>query len=325
MTRQKEEEFQVGDMPNLSGYIAIVTGGNSGIGYETTLQLANHGARVYIASRSQTRVDAAIKTMKTGNNGLDIHFLKLDLQDLQSIKTTVEEFSRKETRLDILINNAGIMACPFELTKDGHELQWQTCFLGHHALTMCLLPLLHSAAQKSSSNDRVRIVNVSSDAAASMGLDSINYKDPNMADLRGVTAPWKRYGHSKQASIIAAKAITDRYRDKGITAYSLHPGIIKSNLQSHDTSFLGMLTRAAIRVMPTLSPADGARTSLYCATSPSASLFAGRYFIPFGKIGTKENKWLDDAKAVNGLWTLATNQLKDHGFVIEDIGGNVDG
>ncbi|KAL7905076.1 hypothetical protein GGI35DRAFT_483935 [Trichoderma velutinum] len=108
MTRQKEEDFQVADMPNLSGYVTIVTGGNSGIGYETTLQLASHGARVYIASRSKTRVDAAIKAMKTGNSGLDIHFLKLDLQDLQSIKTTAEEFSKKESRLDILINNAGV-------------------------------------------------------------------------------------------------------------------------------------------------------------------------------------------------------------------------
>ncbi|KAL6824713.1 hypothetical protein J3E69DRAFT_381586 [Trichoderma sp. SZMC 28015] len=321
MTRQKEEEFQVADMPNLSGYVTIVTGGNSGIGYETTLQLANRGARVYIASRSKTRVDAAIKAMKTGNSGLDIHFLKLDLQDLQSIKTTTEEFSQKEPRLDILINNAGIMACPYELTKDGYELQWQTNFLGHHAFTMCLLPLLRSAAQSSHSRDRVRIVNVSSDAAISMGPDSINYKDPNLADVKGVTASWKRYGHSKQASIIAAKAITDRYKALGITAYSLHPGLIKSNLQSHDTSFLGMLSRTAMRIFPTLSPLDGARTSLYCATSPNAPSSAGRYFTPFGKVGTKENKWLDDAKCVDRLWTLATNQLRDHGFVIDDNAG----
>lgn len=134
----------------------------------------------------------------------------------------------------------------------------------------------------------------------------------------------RRYGHSKQASIIAAKAITDRYEASGVTAYSLHPGLIKSNLQNHDPSFLGMLSRAAFKIMPSLSPADGARTSLYCATSPNAYSYAGRYMVPFGKLSTKENKWLDDAKAVNGLWTLATNQLKDHGFVIESIGGNND-
>lgn len=133
--------------------------------------------------------------------------------------------------------------------------------------------------------------------------------------------PRKRYGHSKQASIIAAKAITDRYKAIGITAYSLHPGLIKSNLQSHDTSFLGMLSRTAMRIFPTLSPLDGARTSLYCATSPNAPSYAGRYFTPFGKVGTKENKWLDDAKCVDRLWTLATNQLRDHGFVIDDNSG----
>ncbi|GFP56254.1 short-chain dehydrogenase/reductase ARMGADRAFT_1018437 [Trichoderma asperellum] len=103
-----EEEFQIGDIPDMTGYVAIVTGGNAGIGYETTLQLAKRGARVYIASRSKDRVDQAIAAMSKDEKGLDISFLKLDLQDLQSIKCTVEEFLSKETRLDILINNAGV-------------------------------------------------------------------------------------------------------------------------------------------------------------------------------------------------------------------------
>ncbi|KAM4057620.1 hypothetical protein HRG_014439 [Hirsutella rhossiliensis] len=109
------------------------------------------------------------------------------------------------------------------------------------------------------------------------------------------TAPWKRYGHCKQASIIAAKALTDRYSSSGITAYSVHPGIIQSNLQSHDTSVIGALSRMAMRIAPTSSAVDGARTSLYCATSPKAIEHAGFF----------EN------------WPK--KQLKDHGFAMQDL------
>lgn len=242
----KSPEFQISDIPNLNGHVAIVTGGkqnkynhnsslgrgssfeqilihlistgNSGIGYETTFQLALRGARVYIASRSRDRVSEAILSMqKTGGGGkgecsLDIHFLKLDLEDMESVKTAAYEFMQMESRLDILINNAGvcdpcqmplsvlsltpkaaqIMASPYRLTKDGFEAQWQVCFLAHHALTLSLLPLLRStAAQHHPSNgDRVRIVNVSSDAAFVFGPKEINEDDPNMAHLTGRTAPW---------------------------------------------------------------------------------------------------------------------------------------
>ncbi|KAI8669492.1 hypothetical protein NCS57_00764500 [Fusarium keratoplasticum] len=315
----KTEEFHISEIPSLHGYVAIVTGGNSGIGYETTLQLAKRGARVYIASRSQDRVNKAISDMKHDAGPLDLHFLKLDLQDLQSVKTTAGEFMSKEPRLDLLINNAGIMACPYELTKDGFEIQWQTCFLSHHALTLSLLPVLLAAVQASGNMNRVRVVNVASDGAFLMGPKSINYDDPNMMSLTGATAPWRRYGHCKQASIIAAKAITDHYRPSGIMAFSVHPGIIKSNLQSHDASFLGILTRTAVKIAPTSTPLDGARTSLFCATSPRAVSAAGLYLIPFGKVDPRANRWLKDDEAVEKLWQLASSQLKRHGFAIEDL------
>ncbi|RSL73585.1 hypothetical protein CEP53_000669 [Fusarium sp. AF-6] len=315
----KTEEFHISEMPSLHGYVAIVTGGNSGIGYETTLQLAKRGARVYIASRSHDRVNKAISDMKHDAGPLDLHFLKLDLQDLQSVKVTAAEFMSKEPRLDLLINNAGIMACPYDLTKDGFEIQWQTCFLSHHALTLSLLPVLLAAVQASGNMNRVRVVNVASDGAFLMGPKSINYDDPNMTNLTGATAPWRRYGHCKQASIIAAKAITDRYRPSGIMAFSVHPGIIKSNLQSHDTSFLGTLSRTAMKIAPTSTPLDGARTSLFCVTSPRAVSAAGLYLIPFGKVDPRANKWLNDDEAVEKLWQLASGQLKRHGFAIEDL------
>ncbi|OBS25132.1 hypothetical protein FPOA_05667 [Fusarium poae] len=316
-----EPPFEVRDIPSLRGYIAIVTGGNSGIGYETTLQLALKGARVYIASRSSDRVNKAIAEMHKNSPDLDLHFLKLDLQDLQSIKATAADFMSRENRLDILINNAGIMSSPWELTKDGHEIQWQTCFLSHHALTMSLMPLLVSAAQVSGRMDRVRIINVASDMALRMGPEVINYDDPNLTDETGRLAPWKRYGHCKEASIIAAKAITDRYHSLGVTAYSLHPGLVKSNLQSHNPTMLGAMSRMMFKVGPSSTPLEGAMNSLFCATSPKVYEHAGRYYVPVQKLDDRANKWLDDAQAVNKLWDLATRQCRDHGFIIDDLPG----
>lgn len=126
----------------------------------------------------------------------------------------------------------------------------------------------------------------------------------------------RRYGHSKQASTIAAKAINDRYHHLGIAAYSLHPGIIKTNLQSHDTSLVGTITRAVMSIAPTSTAADGARTSLYCATSTKAADQGGSYFIPFGKLDHKADRWLNDPDAVTRLWELADNQLRKSGFEI---------
>jgi hypothetical protein len=111
--------------------------------------------------------------------------------------------------------------------------------------------------------------------------------------------------------------MNDRYQTKGITAYSLHPGIVQSNLQSHDTSVIGTISRMAMKIVPTSSAVDGARTSLYCATSLKAIDFAGLYMVPFGKVDNRANRWLNDAKAVDRLWELANNQLKNHGFATD--------
>ncbi|KAF4459474.1 reductase [Fusarium albosuccineum] len=317
--KTQEYEFQISEIPSLYGHVIIVTGGNSGVGYETSLNLAKRGARVYIASRSQERVNKAIASMKQDAGPLDLHFLKLDLQDLQSVKATAAEFMSKEPRLDILINNAGIMASPWELTKDGFEIQWQTCFLSHHTLTMSLMPALLAAVQASGEMNRVRVVNVASDAAVRMGSGSINYEDPNLTELSGTFAPWKRYGQCKLASIKGAKAINDRYQHSGVTAYSLHPGLIKSNLQSHDTTILGTMARAAFKVAPSSTALDGSRTSLFCATSPKAIASAGLYHVPFGKVDAKVNKWVHEPESVDKLWVLANGQLKKHGFVIDNL------
>lgn len=183
--------FTERDVPDLSGYVAIVTGGNSGIGYETSKQLALRNARVYISSRSQERVDQAINKMRgeTGVRSLDLHFLKTDLTDLRSVAAAADNFASQEPRLDILINNAGVMNVPMGYTVDGYETQWQVNYLAPFVFTTKLLPLMQQTASQCGRMDRVRVVNISSDMSINMGPKVIHFDDVNMSAAKGILAP----------------------------------------------------------------------------------------------------------------------------------------
>ena len=200
-----------------------ISAGNSGIGYETSLQLALHGARVYIAGRSPERLKTSIEQMKASSEKpLDLHMLEMDLQSLRSVKDGAEMFVKQESRLDILVNNAGvrdsllvsnssfqhkiiqhtdsshllsqIMAVPFKLTTDGFETQWQTNHLAHFLLTKTLLPLLEATAAASDSKTRVRVVNVSADAAIlPPAPKQLDLAKPNLEYVTGTLSGW--YGH----------------------------------------------------------------------------------------------------------------------------------
>lgn len=142
-------KFSARDIPSMDGKICLVTGGNIGIGYETVKELVRKGAHVYLAARSQHKAEAAIKSI---NNDLDpkvtgkVEFLELDLQSLESTKKAAERFSSREGKLDVLINNAGIMAAPYKLTIDGFEQQFQTNHLAPFLFTHLLLPKLNAAS-----------------------------------------------------------------------------------------------------------------------------------------------------------------------------------
>lgn len=182
--------FTENDVSDLTGYVAIVTGGNSGIGYETTKQLALRNARVYIASRSQERVDQAINKMRNESGvNLDIRFLKMDLNALQSVAGAADRFAKQESRLDILINNAGVMNVPISYTVDGYETQWQVNYLAPYVLTTKLLPLMLNTASHCGRMDRVRVVNISSDLSINMGPKVIHLDDVNMSSAKGMLAP----------------------------------------------------------------------------------------------------------------------------------------
>lgn len=318
MSPKKSAQFHASEIQNLNGYVAIVTGGNSGLGYETTLQLALHSARVYVAARSPERVQEAIAQMKASHKeDLDLHFLEMDLQNLQSVKDAAKTFMTKETRLNILINNAGIMAVPFKLTTDGFETQWQTNHLAPFFLVKCLLPILQSTAAASTSPSRVRVVNVSSDAALFTAPKEMDLTHPNLENINGAMAGWKRYGHSKQASIIHARALHNRLSKQGVAAFAVQPGIVKTNLQANDPSAFGLFVRYMVQwgIMPgVLSVADGATSTLFCATSEKAVKNSGAFFAPFGVLDKRPEKWTEDPKMVGRLWDESERMVREVGF-----------
>lgn len=196
--------------------IVVITGANAGIGKETAIDLAKRGGKIYIACRDITRGQDALTEIKARSGSDNIHFLQLDLASMESIREFSRKFHQLEQKLHILINNAGVMACPKSYTADGFELQFGTNHLGHFLLTNLLLDLLKKAAPS-------RIVIVSSI------MHRIGFIKRN--DLMREQRYWKWfvYGQSKLANILFARELSKRLEGSGVTANSLHPGRYKKN------------------------------------------------------------------------------------------------
>ena len=208
-------------MPGLTGKIIIVTGGNSGIGYESVKAFARKGAEVILAGRSAERGEQAraeiLKDVPEGK----IDVMKLDLADLDSVRDFAVQFNKSYNRLDVLLNNAGIMMSPYFVTKDGFEAQLGTNHLGHFALTGLLMDLLLSTPGS-------RVVNVSSGAHKRGEMDFDNLLFEGGRDY----SPMKAYGRSKLANLLFTYELQRRLEAKGsdTMAVAAHPGVARTNL-----------------------------------------------------------------------------------------------
>lgn len=275
MTKQQhnqEKHFSADDIPDLTGLTALVTGGNAGIGLETVKQLALHGATVYMASRSPEKGDSAITQLKKDHPDvkLDVHFQKLDLGDLQSVRDAAHEFKSKVQGLDILICNAGTMACPYALTKDGVEIQFQTNYLGHYLLARDLTDLLEAGHKRRQGGHPSRVVTLSS--LAHTIIDSTPFAKPDYSSLEKVNrtfgpsvwplATWLRYSQAKLCAIHQVRQINSKLADRGIRAVAVHPGLIDSDLWKYvpGRSIWGKRMLQPVSV--------GALSPLFAATSP---------------------------------------------------------
>lgn len=253
---------------NLEGRVALVTGGYSGIGLETVRALAGAGAKVHVPVRNMERAATSL-----GELFGEIVVGEMDLGDLASVSDYAQRVEDSESRLDILINNAGIMACPETRVGPNWESQFAINHLGHFALTSALLPLLLEAA-----NARV------------VSLSSIGHKRSDIAweDIHFHQRPyekWSAYGQSKTANALFALGLDLKYRDQGIRAFSVHPGGIMTPLQRYldneEMAALGWLDQDGnlSELAKTLfkTPAQGCTTTLWAAVSPTLAGRGGVY------------------------------------------------
>lgn len=259
--------------------VFIVTGGTSGVGFELCTLLYNAGGKVYLAGRSETKVQAAISKIKasslTSSGKLD--FLLLCLEDLKTVKPAVEAFTAKESRLDVLFNNAGVSLLPRgSVSAQGHELHMATNCLGHYLFTQLFLPtLLHTAA--SSPSAAVRVIWTSSivvDLSAPKGGLSIS----ELTDIH--SNQQRNYLNSKTGNWFLASALADQVGPNGILSVTQNPGNLKTDLLRHAPWILGFATS------PILYPAKmGAYTELWAGLSEDLKIQdGGKYVVPWGRL-----------------------------------------
>lgn len=261
--------------------LAIVTGANTGLGFETTLGLAQAGYKVVLACRTAAKAESAMEKIIRQAPDADLVFLPLNLISRGSIKQFAATFVASYGKLDLLINNAGVMGPPFTITPNGLELQFDANYLGHFYLTAKLIGALDQEHE-------TRIVNVSSLAAkrewADIYFDNLNFKGsydsgPRVFGLTGMVA----YSQSKLANVLFTMELKDRLAAAGkhIKAVVVHPGVANTDLSRNMPLYMRLLAPVLVKFMNVSTPAEGAQPTLYGATQPDVE--AGDFIGPTGE------------------------------------------
>jgi len=281
------------DIPDQSGRTALVTGANTGIGWETARALAAKGARVILGCRNEDKGRDAESRIRQRVRDADVRFEPLDLASLRQVRGFAEKLLADEARLDLLVNNAGVMMTPRGKTADGFETQLGTNHLGHFALTGLLLERLRRAPA-------ARVVSVSSLAHLWGRIAFDDLQSERSYD------PARAYGQSKLANLLFTRELARRLAAAGATTLALaaHPGSTRTELQRHSRWMT-----AAVQVV-SQEPADGALPSLYAATAPDVR--GGDYYGPsrwFGMLGppapARSTPRSRDAAAARRLWEVS--------------------
>lgn len=303
--------WSINDIPAQAGRHVLITGATSGLGYETALALAAAGAKLTLTGRNVSKGQEVVAEIQARYKQADVEFMPLDLSSLSKVAAFAEQFRQKYPSLDVLINNAGVMAPPTRnATEDGFELQFGSNYLGHFALTAHLLPLLRKG-------NKPRVVSLSSIAHknfASIHFDDLNWQKKYQS--------WPSYAQSKLAMLMFAFEL-QRQSDAngwGILSTASHPGFARTGLQATGpsmggkTSLLGKLTKL-IEPFTSQTAAQGALPSLFAATSPDAQP-AGYYgpqgfFELTGRVGkAKVSRRAQDKPVAARLWQVSNELTK---------------
>jgi NAD(P)-dependent dehydrogenase (short-subunit alcohol dehydrogenase family) len=294
--------WNVSDIPDLTGKVAVVTGANSGVGLESARALAGAGAHVVMAVRDPEKAQAALTDVLATHPGASLEIADLDLASLESVRQAAAGIARGHPAVDVLMNNAGVMATPERRTADGFEWQFGVNHLGHWVLTARLLPVLLAA-------DAARVVSVTS-TAHHIGR-RVDPEDPNLDDGY---EPWTAYGRSKLANYHFALGLQREFARRRLAAQSLvaHPGLTYTNLQvrTAEEGGAGRSGDAAVWVAARMGmePARGALPQLRAAADPNAS--GGRMYAPrFGNFGAPVRRpilrRLGLGKSIEALWEVS--------------------
>jgi NAD(P)-dependent dehydrogenase (short-subunit alcohol dehydrogenase family) len=292
--------WTIADIPPQDGKTAIVTG-TGGIGYECALALTGAGASVIVAGRNRAKGDEAVRRILQQHPGGKVRFEVLDLADLASVRDFADRMRAQLTHIDMLINNAAVMALPKrQVTKDGFEMQFGTNHLGHFALTLRLLPLLRGG--------RVTTVSSTANRMGKMHFDDLQ-SERSYSPMMGA------YAQAKVANILFAAELQRRADAVGMpmTSNCTHPGLARTDIIANGPgadSLMNHLTRYTLRPFFSQSPAAGALPELYAATSPEAHGF--EYYGPTkrmelrGPVGhAKIGKRAGDVADAKRLWEIS--------------------
>ncbi|XP_037136232.1 retinol dehydrogenase 12, like isoform X1 [Syngnathus acus] len=275
----------------LDGKTVLITGANSGIGKETAANLATRGARVIMACRDMEKAQVALTEVRDRSLNDDVVCMKLDMADTKSIREFAQAINEGESKLNILINNAGVM-CPYSKTADGFEMHIGVNHMGHFLLTYLLLDLL-----KRSSPARVVIVSSMAHAWTSIKFDDINSKH--------AYDKFKAYSQSKLANLLFSRSLAKRLEGTGVTTYAVHPGVVNTELWRHmnrPQRFVITMIRPFIK-----TPAQGARTIIYCAVEPTLDKDSGGFYMECAPADcSAEGR---DEEVAEKMWELSCRML----------------
>ena len=298
--------WKAGDIPDLSGRVAVVTGGHSGLGLETSRRLAARGARVVIGARDLSGAEAARRLIEAETTEAQVEILSLDLGSLASVAAFARAVRAAHPAVRMLFNNAGLMGVPEGRTEDGFETQVGTNHLGHFALTLGLLPALVAGASGAGESRVISTTSTARFQAGKFDLDDLQ--------LRGHYRPWVAYGISKRANLEFALELDRRLRHLGVRGFAADPGFSKTGLQQKSVRAIGDLEAQAAAVAVRIigqSAAKGALSLLRAGTDPTlqgGTLVAPRW-ISFGApvVRGVRGRMADPAEHA-ALWELSERE-----------------
>lgn len=249
----------------MTGKNVLITGGSSGIGFETAKAIAAQGANVFIVGRSKANTEHAVTQLIAATGNKHIKYFLANFSSMKSVRHLAEEVKKQLPVLDVLVNNAGAVFPEFKLNEEGLEMTIATNHFAYFLLTNLLLDLLKKA-------EAGRIVNVSSDSHYKGKIDLESFTQNKRYFIT------KAYGQSKLANVFFTQELAERLKGTHVTVNSLHPGVVKTNIGNKNTNWYSGLSWSLFSGLVGISVRDGAKTSVYLATSPEVKNVTGKYF-----------------------------------------------